>query len=158
MGWTKRDIVIQAFEEVGLASFVFDLDATQISSAVRRLDSMMALWYAKGVRLGYPVAQSANGADPDQDTNLPDHAVMAVYQNLAIMLAPGFGKQVSPDLKASAKASYDVLMYAAAAPVEMQITGLPSGAGHKLTEQPFLPAANTDPLKVSGNDQLIFGD
>ena len=30
MAWTKRQIVTQAFEEIGLASYVFDLEPEQL--------------------------------------------------------------------------------------------------------------------------------
>ena len=40
MGWTKRQFVTQAFEEIGLASYVFDLTPEQLQSALRRLDAM----------------------------------------------------------------------------------------------------------------------
>ena len=48
MGWTKRQFVAQAFEEIGLASYVFDLTPEQLQSALRRLDTMMAAWNALG--------------------------------------------------------------------------------------------------------------
>lgn len=55
MGWTKRQFVTQAFEEIGLASYVFDLTPEQLDSALRRLDTMIASWNALGIRLGYPL-------------------------------------------------------------------------------------------------------
>ena len=51
MGWTKRQYIEQAFEEVGLAAYVFDLTPEQLQSALRKLDAMMAEWNAKGLRL-----------------------------------------------------------------------------------------------------------
>mgnify|MGYP003525752305 CR=1 FL=1 len=58
MGWTKRQFVTQAFEEIGLAAYVFDLTPEQLQSALRRLDSMMASWNAKGIRLGYQIGRA----------------------------------------------------------------------------------------------------
>lgn len=52
MAYTKRDIVAMAFEEIGLAGYVFDLQPQQLEGALRRLDSMMATWNGKGLRLG----------------------------------------------------------------------------------------------------------
>ena len=158
MSWTKRELVNQAFESVGLAAFVFDLSADQIVSAVRQMDSMLATWNGKGIQLGYPIASGGNGSDPDQDSNLPDYAVEAVYSNLGIRLAPSYGKVVSPDLKTSAKQAYDLLLAQAAMPLPMQITGLPSGAGNKTPIQPFLLPADTGPIFYGDNDQLIFGE
>jgi hypothetical protein len=60
MSYTKRQFVDAAFEEIGLASYVFDLTTEELlPRLVRRLDAMMAQWNAKGIRLGYPLPTSA---------------------------------------------------------------------------------------------------
>jgi len=63
MGYSKRQFVEAAFEEVGLAAYVFDLQPQQLESALRRLDAMMAEWNAKGIRLGYPLPGSPQNSD-----------------------------------------------------------------------------------------------
>jgi len=157
MGWTKRQFVTQAFEEIGLAAYVFDLTPEQLESALRRLDSMMASWNAKGIRLGYPIPASPDGSDLDQETNVPDSSNEAIYTNLGIRLAPGFGKTVSPDTKAMAKMAYDTLLSRAAMPPEQQLPGtMPSGAGNKpwrTYDNPFLNKP-VDPL-LAGEDGPI---
>ena len=55
MAYTKRDIVNQAFGEIGMADYVFDLQPQQLDSALRQLDMMMATWNGKGIRIGYPI-------------------------------------------------------------------------------------------------------
>jgi len=51
MAYTKRDIVNRAFEEIGLAAYVYDLAPQQLEGALQRLDAMMATWNGKGIRL-----------------------------------------------------------------------------------------------------------
>jgi hypothetical protein len=157
MGWTKRQFVTQAFEEVGLAAYVFDLTPEQLQSALRRLDSMMAAWNAKGIRLGYPIPTNPQNSDLDEETNVPDSANEAVYLNLGIRIAPGFGKTLAPETKASAKMSYDTLLSLAAMPPEQQLPGtMPSGAGNKpwrTYDNPFLNRP-VDPL-LAGEDGPI---
>lgn len=156
MGWTKRQFVTQAFEEIGLAAYVFDLTPEQLESALRRLDSMMASWNAKGVRLGYPIPSSPQDSNLDEETNVPDSANEAIYLNLSIRLAPGFGKVVSTEAKSVAKMSYDTLLSRAAFPPEMQLPGtMPSGAGNKYwnIDNPFLEGP-VDPL-LAGEDGPI---
>ena len=132
MGWTKRQFVVQAFEEIGLASYVFDLTPEQLQSALRRLDSMMSTWNAQGIRLGYPIPSSPQDSDIDQETDVPDSAWEAIYTNLGVRIAPGFGKQVSVDTKATARNTYNILLQRAAAPLEQQLPGtMPAGAGNK---------------------------
>ena len=58
MSWTKREIVEEAYGELALAGYVFDLDPEEEQAALRKLDTMMAVWDARGVRLGYPLASS----------------------------------------------------------------------------------------------------
>lgn len=158
MGWTKRQFVTQAFEEIGLASYVFDLTPEQLQSALRRLDSMMASWNAKGIRLGYPIPSSPQNGDLDEETNVPDSANEAIYLNLATRIAPGFGKTVAVETKASAKMAYDTLLSRAAMPPEQQLPGtMPAGAGNKpwRADDPFLHQP-VDPLLAGGDGPIEF--
>ena len=59
MSWTKRQFINAALEEIGLASYVFDIQPEELESALRRLDAMMADWNAKGIRIGYPLSSIA---------------------------------------------------------------------------------------------------
>jgi len=142
MGYSKRQFVTAAFEEIGLASYVFDLQPEQLQSALRRLDAMMASWNALGIRLGYPLPSSPQFSDIDAESEVPDSANEAIITNLAIKLAPGYGKQVMPETKATAKETYNTLLSRAAAPLEQQLPGtMPSGAGNKpwrVYDDPFL--------------------
>ncbi len=131
MSWLKREFITQAFEEIGLASYVFDLSPEQLQSALRKLDMMMATWDARGIRLGYPIPSTAGGSSLTEDSGVPDRANEAIVTNLAIRLAPSVGKTVSMDLKAIAKQAFDGLLAVAALPAEMQMpSGTPAGAGN----------------------------
>jgi hypothetical protein len=142
MGYSKRQFVTAAFDEIGLASYVFDLTPEQLQSALRRLDAMMASWNALGIRLGYPLPSSPQFSDLDAQSEVPDSANEAIITNLAIKLAPSYGKQVMPDTKATAKETYNTLLSRAAMPMEQQMPGtMPSGAGNKpwrVYDDPFL--------------------
>ncbi len=132
MGYTKRQFVTSAFEEIGLADYVFDLQPEQLEAALRRLDSMIAEWNAEGIRLGYAMPSSPQDSDLDTETNVPDSAWEAIITNLAIRIAPGYGKAVSPDTKVSAKGAYNVLLQRATFPLEKQFPEtMPIGQGNK---------------------------
>lgn len=133
MSWTKRQIVEQAFSSVGLASYAFDLTPEELQSALRSLDAMMAVWDAKGARLGYALPGSPGSSDLDTDSGLPDWAVEAVYMNLGTRLAAGMGKTVMPEIKAAAKSAWNTVL---SATVDMQPMVLdrmqtPAGAGNR---------------------------
>ena len=157
MGYSKRQFVAAAFEEIGLASYAFDLQPQQFESALRRLDAMMASWNTLGIRLGYPLPSSPQFSDLDAPSEVPDSANEAIITNLAVKIAPGYGKQVMPDTKATAKETYNTLLSRAAAPLEQQLPGtMPSGAGNKpwrVYDDPFLRPP-VDPV-LAGQDGPI---
>jgi len=63
---------------------------------------------------------------------LPDIANEAVIMNLAIKIAPSFGKQVMPDTKQGAKMALNTVMARFAEPIPMQLgQNTPLGAGNK---------------------------
>lgn len=156
MGWTKQEFIDQAFTENGLAPQVFNVDPDKMVAALRNLDSMMATWYGRGIRLGYPLPSSPGDSNPDDDTGVPDSANEAIYLNLAIRLAPSCGKTVSIETKASAQAAYQVILSAAARPGRQSSRVLPAGAGNKWTRRPFL-SPDPVPLEAAdGGDVLDF--
>lgn len=155
MSYTKRQFVEAAFEEAGMAAYVFDLSPQMVQSACRRLDSMLALWNAKGIRLAFPLPGSPENTDLDTETGVPDSANDAIITNLAIALMPSFGKAANPLTMARAKAGYDTLLARAAMPGEMQLGAIPSGAGHKTWDEPFLPEAE-DPIQAGPDGELQF--
>ncbi len=160
MSWSKRQLVESAFEEIGLASYVFDLSPEQLQSAVKRLDAMMATWAEKGIIVGFPVSTNPDDATLAQDTGIPDYSAEAIYVNLSVRLAPTVGKAVSVETKAAAKAAYDALALRFAIPNQQQYQyGLPAGAGAKswrLNGDPFLPSQDTSPITLAQNGQLTF--
>jgi hypothetical protein len=143
MGWTKQELVKEAFGELALRGFEFDLDEEELGSALRKMEAMLATWGVKGIRLGYAASSSPSSADLDADSNLPDWANEAVYLNLALRLMGGYGKAPHPETRINAKSSYDAVLGKASQPMQMQYPGtLPRGAGNKTwrgPRSPFMP-------------------
>lgn len=160
MSWTKKQFVVQAFDEIGIAAYIYDLQPEQLQTALRRLDSMMASWNTLGIRIGYPLPGEPNASDIDDATSVPDSANETIYLNLAIRLAPGMGKVVSMDTKMAAKAAYDNLLLGVAFPPEMRLpTTMPLGAGNKPSqlgnENPFVQQLDI-PLQAGQDSFLDF--
>src|SRR3990167_3117114 len=156
MSYSKRNFIDGGFEEIGFAAYTFDLSPEQYEGAKRRLNSMMAEWNGKGLRLGFPLPTNPDEDDLDEQTYVPDHANEAIITNLAVRLAPMVGKVLSPDTRVAAKNALNNLMARLAAPIEMQMpAGMPSGAGNKHTSAgtAFLDAP-TESL-LAGNDSII---
>jgi hypothetical protein len=151
MGYTKRQFVEEAFAEIGMASYVFDLQPQQLEGALRRLDTMLATWNGKGIRIGYPLPSSPEDSDLDTETLVPDAANEAIITNLAVRIAPQYGKTPSIDTKITAKQSYDLLLSRAAMPMEMQLpASMPRGAGAKAYDDPFVD--NPEEPILAGRD------
>lgn len=142
MPMTKRQFVEQAFAEIGLAGYVFDITSEELNTALRQLDSMMAAWNAKGIRLGWPIPSNPLNADLDEETEVTDAANEAIYCGLAVRIAPSFGKTLSQTTAFLAKQAYDQLLSIAAVPMERQFPRTtPAGAGNKpwrTNDSPFL--------------------
>lgn len=159
MGYSKRQFVSAAFEEIGLASYAFDLQPQQLESALRRLDAMLASWNSLGIRLGYPLPSSPEFSDIDAESEVPDSANEAIITNLAVKLAPSYGKQVMPETKATARETYNTLISRAVLPMEQQLPGtMPAGAGNKpwrVYDNPFLRPP-VDPVLAGQDGQIEF--
>ena len=157
MGWTKIQILEQAFEEIGIASYIFDLTPDQLMSALRRMDLMVSSWYAKNIKIGYPLPVTPNNSHMEEQIDTPLQANEALVLNLAVRLAPSYGKVVAPETKMLAKQLYDQLLVQAAMPFEMQYPRtLPLGAGYKRTERVFVDIPNENPIQLLPNDQGQF--
>lgn len=161
--WTKRELVTEAYGELALQGYEFDLSPGEMQTGLRRLDAMMAAWEAQGVRVGYRFPASPSDSSLDDASGLPDKANQAAFLSLAIALAAGLGKAVSPDTRRQAREAYSALLLDAAYPQEQQLPDtLPTGAGNKPwrgTYEQFFPPPSSDPLGVSpGGDLYIAPD
>lgn len=158
MGYSKRQFVTAAFEEIGLASYVFDLQPQDLETALRRLDAMIAEWNAKGIRLGYPIPGSPQSSDIDAQSEVPDSANEAIICNLAMRLAPGFGKTLNALTASTAKMGYNTLLSRAAMPMVQQFPRtLPAGAGQKpwRWDDPYMPQP-IDPVTAGPDGPIQY--
>lgn len=110
MGYTKRQFIEAACEEIGLANYVFDMQPEQLQAALRRLDAMMAEWNAQKIRVGYPVPKSPEDSSLSEETGVPDSAWQAIVSNLALRLAPTYGKTPMPETKEAAATGFQTLL------------------------------------------------
>lgn len=156
MSYTKRQFVLGAFEELGMANYVFDLQPEQIQGAARRLDAMLAEWNGRGVSLGYTLATLPDNVDVSQDSGVPDWANEAIILNLALRIAPGYGKMVPLETKQSAKSALETVMRNVTTTREQQFPShLPVGAGYKSRDAQFYPPP-TDPTLDKPEVSLEF--
>ena len=158
MGWTKQELVEQALIEIGKDPGTFNIDPDLMQSHLRTLDSLMATWGNRGIRLGYLLPSSTISSSLDSDSGVPDWANEAIYLALAVRISPTYGKVPSNETKLAARTAFSSLPNMAAFPPEQQFrNGLPSGAGNKPSRTPnftFLPPA-VDALTAGQSDNEI---
>lgn len=157
MGWTKRQLITAAYEEIGLADYVFDLSPEQFQAACRKMDAMIAEWEPK-IKIAYHSADTPETTSIDSDSGIPSFANTAVYLNLAIRLGTMIGKNISPDTRASARMAYlDMLNAAMPVTLEYQMPQyLPRGAGQKpwrMENGPFMPQP-VDRVTTGGDGEI----
>lgn len=160
-GWTKLQLIQQAYAELGYAAHDFDLQPEDLQTALRQLDAMMAMWSATmGIRLGFVGGDGFGDLDPKIE--VPMWAVEALYYNLALRLAPSFGKTPAPTTAVNAKAALDAIRARTVQIAKRRIHGY-AGAGNSawgvlpLPEE--LPAIATGPdntlvIGIAANDSL----
>lgn len=107
---TKKEIINLAFEEIGIAYYTFDIQPEQYISALKRLDSMMSNWKAKGLESNYIISSPISGSSLEDDAILNEGAIMPVYTNLALELCSMFGKTPSVVNLKNANSSYKNLI------------------------------------------------
>lgn len=156
MTYTRRDFVNGAAADLGVSTNTFDLPPERLEEMRERLDRMMATWNARGIRLGYPLPSTAT-AELDDETSVPDKAWEAIVSNLAIRCASLFGKMVGPELRMTARDSYNALLAQFSGPPARALRQLPSGMGNKpwRTLDPFLPASAT-PIAAGPDSDMDF--
>lgn len=157
MGWTKAQLVAGGYEEIGLPNYTYNLPAEQLEQALRALDTMMASWNSKGVRVGYALPSRPDDSNLDDESGLPDAAYLAVIANLGIRLAPKVGKTTSQETKIAAQEAYDALLsWCASRNIpSMQLPSImPRGAGNKPNRGGGEYYRPTDDL-TTGEDGLL---
>ena len=159
MGWSKRQLITEAYTELGMADYVYDLTPAELQTALRRMDAMMASWEVDGIRCAYPRAGTPSASDIDAVTSVPDAAVSAIVTNLAMQLAPGYGKSVAAETMVTAKKSKATLRNFLSRIPEMQFpSSLPRGAGQKPWRgygDPFMPRP-TSPVLAGQDGEIEF--
>jgi hypothetical protein len=154
---TRQAFIDAALGEIGIATYSFDLAPEQTEACKLRLNTLMAEWNAKGIRLGYPIPSTPAGGELSDETYVPDTAFQAVISNLALAIAPMFGKTPMPGTIVTAKRSFNTIAGIFAVPMPMQLRNLPAGAGNKPWRygNPFMPPV-AEPLMAGPDGPIEF--
>lgn len=144
---TKQQILNMAFEEIALAGYEFDVTAAETSSALRRLDALMAEWNGPGVNIpiSYNFPAALGGSSAADASGIPDFAFNAVGIALALAVMPVIGKTMSPETRLRMGQGMNALRAAYAQIPDRQ---LPASALRGAGAKPF---SSWTPFNGAGN-------
>lgn len=151
MAKTKGGVVRSALSLLGLAGFEFDIIPEELAAGVDFLNTMLSVWSTKGLKIPFNYAGHA-----EDSSGLPDSTLEAIYANLAIRLAPTYGKQVSLEVRQIAKHGLNTLYGESAKPRTRQFDWLPAGAGNK--GERFIVPEDRYPWIVDGLSDFSGGE
>lgn len=130
MGWSKRQILNDAFSEIGMAGYLFDLEPEDLQTALNRLDSFIAQWEADGIYTGYLVVDDPDMIDIDSESGIESGLVLPVIKNLAVEMAPAYGKTPAPKTTGDARKGYSIALRTKTVPAKAaNVTVTPAGSG-----------------------------
>jgi len=141
-----REVVSDAFEEIGVKKAEIDLTDDELQSGIRRANDLGTSWDAIGYITGFnPVF---NG---DDTLELEPAAVSAFKYNLAIRLAPSYQKQVGIELASIATNTFEILINQNIFIGEVEFPDtLPLGSGNRRCNN------DTDARFFNGNNKENF--
>lgn len=149
---TKREIVRQAYEEIGLGDYVFDMSPEMQQAALVRLDRLAAQWDATGLRFGFVL-----GGTLATESGLPDTSIGAYALNLALSIAPTIGKMVSQETRIAAREAKNALMITNYVIPQVQYPQMmPVGRGNQraVKDNPYFNPP--DPLTTGQDGELTL--
>lgn len=101
---TVNEIVSGALKLLGIRAAESPLTAAEAEDGRVSLNDMMAEWEERSIYTGFVAL-----ADVDDPVLVPDYAIGAIKSNLAIYIAPEYGKSIAPELDRRASKSFTAL-------------------------------------------------
>ena len=143
---TMREVVSDAFEEIGVKKAEIEITDDELQSGIRRCNDLLVSWDAIGYIVGYnPVF---NG---DDTLELEPSAISAAKYNLATRLAPSYQKQVTIELATIAANTFEILINQNIFIGEVEFPDtLPLGSGNRRCNN------DTDARFFNGNNKENF--
>ncbi len=107
MGLTKRECAEGALNVLALANSQIDIEEKDFATVIFFMEGMIAGWMVQGIDFGYNLSDTPDISDADQDSNIPTIAQTAVFYNLALLIAPMWGKTIPGTFPKIAKETFE---------------------------------------------------
>lgn len=136
---TGTSVIERALTKLGIRAAESPVTASEIQDGLDQLNDMLSSWENSGLVLGFQPLENAS------DTlRVPRHALAAIKANLAIFMAPEYGRVVSEALAAEASNTKNELRISLVDMGEVNYPNtLPLGSGNECTDfndQRYFPA------------------
>lgn len=129
---SKRQLVEQAFTEVSLNGWEYDISADEKDVALKRLDALMYELAGRGLSLSYNFPTAIGEGDLNDALGVPDGAFFGLAILLAERLCPTMGKTMSRESRiALQSAMKTVTAIGQTVPTMNWATGTVLGTGNK---------------------------
>lgn len=102
---TPRQIIRRALAKLGVLASESPITDQEMTDALDQLHDMMLQWDSQGINLGYQIPSGF-----DETSGLPDWSLGAVKSNLAIRLAPEFGRPIDAGLANESTLTFTALL------------------------------------------------
>ena len=124
---TAAQVIKAALQRILVQGSEADLEPDEYQDAIFDLNNMMLAYDAQGIRLGY-----TSVSDLGDTITIPPGAIMGTIDNLAIKVAPDYGRTASPELIRDAETGLNImrLLGVNLPETEMPYT-LPVGSGNE---------------------------
>lgn len=145
---TKRQILNMTYRMMGLTDYEFNVTPEEWATALFAMDAQMATWRTNNLYLNYNAPAVIGESDLDEESGIPDDAVLPVACALAFVVAPAIGKTLSTECRVTAGNAMNALRARySVTPNRVLQGGTPRGAGQKPwgTWQPYGFSGTTDP-------------
>jgi len=140
MATTAAQLLKQSLQEILVQASEAPLESDEYRDAIFVMNSWMAGLEADGVDLGYTPVDSLSDV-----ITVPAGAIMGMVSNVAILIAPQFGRPISFELQKKAKKGMATMYRLGQAVTVTEFPStLPRGSGNTadgLWDDPFYPGA-----------------
>lgn len=151
---TKGDIVRQAYIELRISGLTNRATPEDTQIALRKLDSMMLAWTNKGLNLSWNKSDDFTDPDPQEDSGISDADYEAIYVNLAVKLAPAFGKPPT-QLDSFARELYAGL-FSTELPTQQNNEYMPLGSGNRRGAYTPVYQEGNEPIDVENDGNITI--